>query len=145
MYIYIYKYLHLHIDMWLHVDISIYIDDSNFIYFNMYYTVLDRWLVGVELFDKHGSRNFQGCTDTCIQDGALTVCCPSVYCKNEAWQKKLQAKGGVGIWGNFARNFVDQGWRFFFVDKNDPPTVERPPSFVSHKIPTAQMAVGAMG
>mmetsp|Transcript_119790 Transcript_119790/g.168638 ORF Transcript_119790/g.168638 Transcript_119790/m.168638 type:complete len:112 (+) Transcript_119790:62-397(+) len=25
----------------------------------------------------------QGCTDTCIEDGALTVCCPSVYCKND--------------------------------------------------------------
>ena len=62
--------------------------------------------VGVEPFDKNGSWNFQtsylnsngqGCTDTCIEDGALTVCCPSVYCKNEAlphWKQK-----GGGIWG----------------------------------------------
>lgn len=38
-----------------------------------------------QLKGKQCSISWQGCTDSCMDDGFVTVCCPSVFCKNEAW------------------------------------------------------------
>ena len=37
-----------------------------------------------QLKGKQCSISWQGCTDSCMDDGFVTVCCPSVFCKNEA-------------------------------------------------------------
>ena len=34
---------------------------------------------------NHVDVAWQGCPDTCTTDGDLTVCCPSVFCKNVTW------------------------------------------------------------
>ncbi len=88
--------------MWLHVDISIYIDDSHFIYFNMYYTVLDRWLVGVELFE--GRMDPETSRDVLIPASkmVLSPCAARVFiARMKLGVQALQAKGGNREFGGF--------------------------------------------
>lgn len=42
---------------------------------------LSRFSIGV--FLSGAAVLLQGCTDSCMDDGFVTVCCPSVFCKND--------------------------------------------------------------
>eukprot|EP00435_Cladocopium_sp_Y103_P013172 s5588_g3.t1 len=43
--------------------------------------LLSRFSIGVIL--SGAAVLLQGCTDSCMDDGVVTVCCPSVFCKND--------------------------------------------------------------
>ncbi|CAK9113183.1 unnamed protein product [Durusdinium trenchii] len=39
--------------------------------------------LGVTVILSGAAVLLQGCTDSCTSDGVVTVCCPSVFCKND--------------------------------------------------------------